>query len=289
MTPIADRHDVVAQLDRLRAQGQLPPRSSKLCLQLRTRLSRPVCVGLLGPQQDSVGSVLERSLPDDTHLIFDAQYDDFDMPIWCGAKLPDQDYGWQALDPALQDRSLFVIATDDTPDATALLQRVSHGPVPVLVLALNDYANRTTFCETVKARLRAGQSADMDTAQMLLQRFGGDFSGASVKHSAVSEQAEIAPMQAAADYIRAVASDLADHPLDGDNFDVAPILELCREAAASLAAMAQEHGHPPIKAATQAADEQIQLLELEGDVSSAIDSVTCLLQLKRDLTVQLTH
>lgn len=289
MMPTANRHDVVAQLDGLRASGQLPPRPSKLCLQLRSRLSRPVCVGLLGPQQDSVGSVLERSLLDDTHLIFDAQYDDFDMPIWCGAKLPDQDLGWLALDQGLQDRCLYVIAVADARNVSDLHQQVAHSPVPVLVLALNDYANRTTFCEAVKARLRAGQNADLDAAHMLLQRFGGGVSVAPAPHKVVQEPNEIAPVQAAADYIRAVASDLADHPLDSDKLDITPILELCREAAATLADILEDHDNMPIKDAVRAADDQIQLLELEGDVSSAIDSVTCLLQLKRALAVELTY
>lgn len=286
MSAAEHRAQVIARLEHLEATGQLSARQRPIALQLRDRLSRPVSVGLLGADtmaRDAVRRALLTQLPEDCRLVSASDDASADIPLWCSTDGPEVDRDWADLEPGLRDKCLFVHVST----ATASGPGDHKADAPCLTLDEADSSSQRQLCDQIAGLLCAGRDADLDTAEMVLRRYGVTELVPQVAPRVDPPAAEASALQVALDFLSGVAWDLNDHCPDQADPDVAAVLSICRHAATSLSDMLQTCDDPALRDIILAAEDQIQLMELEGELSSAVDGTTCLLQVQRDLAVRL--
>lgn len=250
-----------------------------------------------------------------------------DVVLWCTAHFGQEEAMlWAQAPDTLKDHSFLVLTKADELGLHGMLQdRISdlqqivsdefHSLFPVTTHHLrsvqktgaqaseNQWSGSgvRALTEAVSAVVQSGQRADLDRAELFLERQArvitnpSPQSGALQAHpapSAVSVEPDPpgpeSPLKTARDKIMERAFDLAELGFDEADGDMSSVLELCGTIAEEMVDVMHENcaEHPeaePWCGAFEGACDKIMLMTMENNTQSAADAVTILLQLRRDL------
>ncbi|MEM6887952.1 MAG: ATP-binding cassette domain-containing protein [Pseudomonadota bacterium] len=241
-----------------------------------------------------------------------------DMVLWCGQSFDRTDHAiWSKGADALKDHSFLVVTQADRLAAAGTLKenilhiRTSaadefHRVFPITAAQfqrlqpqeapLTDDAFAASGAKSLSDAMmqlaEAGQQADLDGALLFLERYGiGDEPAAAealAPDQATSGYAQVLAM------IRTGARELAAEMADPKTDVVQAVLGACSALSEKLADFMDgvESSSSSIavwKEELMAANDKIVLMGLEGDLRSAADAVTILLQVSRDLEQRVIH
>ncbi|UWQ81727.1 zeta toxin family protein (plasmid) [Leisingera sp. S132] len=161
------------------------------------------------------------------------------------------------------------------------------------------------LAEDVQRQVDLGRASDVDQAELLIRQFGGTLPAeaaaaaaaapatapatvpATVPVSAIASAPQAASLAAALDQLQSGAEAMLAEAEAAGGPQAAPVLAQCMEMIRNLS---QSLDEMPASAAVEAAreaaqdgEEMLMLCQLEQDEDAAVDAVTLLIQLKKEL------
>ncbi|MBY6058180.1 hypothetical protein [Leisingera daeponensis] len=240
-----------------------------------------------------------------------------DIILWCSQDFPAAEQAlWSAVPDSTKDHSFLVLTMADRqvmrgtlPGLIAALEPVAAeeflGVYPVAAIqgltartaeAPQDGLWRSSggkqLSEDVQRQVDQGRASDVDQAEMLIRQFGGTLppgtapaeSGPAPAPSAAPQAASLA---AALDQLQTDAEMMLAEAEAAGGPQAGPVLAQCmemiRNLSQSLDAMPASAAVEAAREAAQDGEEMLMLCQLEQDEDAAVDAVTLLIQLKKEL------
>lgn len=294
------------QLTRIVAQPDLPTRALATGQRLLHRLVSPVKIALFDPAAAS-GQLVKDLLESGPSLgeivlitgeIQAADFDHIDMAIWITARFdPPEQSLWASAPENLMDHA-YLVAVNPSPAMNGHLREMGRmWFLKYVPLLLTQPDCCVALRDDISMRIRRGQQAGQDSAALFVEKHRHWLSGA-LPVTAVAKQPQ-APQHPVADqhglwsdgvaYLTAQAQSLAQIDLAASDRAYTKVLSLCAETAEGLADLMADA--PPEMSAFQQevlmAADALVLMSVEDDEASAIDAVTTLLQLQKELQTDL--
>lgn len=240
-----------------------------------------------------------------------------DIILWCSQDFPAAEQAlWAAVPDSTKDHSFLVLTMADRQVMRGTLPGLIEALEPVAaeeflgvypVAAIQGLTARTAeapqdglwrssggkqLSEDVQRQVDQGRASDVDQAEMLIRQFGGTLppgkapaaSGPAPASSAAPQAASLAAaldqLQTGAEMMLAEA-EAAGGPQAGPV--LAQCMEMIRNLSQSLDAMPASAAVEAAREAAQDGEEMLMLCQLEQDEDAAVDAVTLLIQLKKEL------
>lgn len=314
LTDLAPSDDLAVSLAQLAGSPDLSQRAQRTADRLLRRLTNPVQVGLFGPLGDEIGAQLMgacETLLDDVACKRAAtvsgsdDFRDIDIGLWCTSHFDEsEDAQWNMSPDALKDHSFLVGLTEADPDPAWLdaMQDIAGEQfftfVPVHIRG--EIPDVGTLRDSIAKRVASGRLADHDQATLFVQTHKAHLSPVSptAAVSAVrstAPQVPSEPTSADARFEKALkdleetADRLGGVSMANEDEACAEILSICSDTAEALAdtigaADASDLDHRALAEDILAASDELILMSLEENVASAVDAVTVLFQIRKDLS-----
>lgn len=325
MIDTAGHRDICQQLRHLLDAGTLVDEPRKTGERVLRRLSSDIRVVLLGPGtegKDYLQEVLTaRALPrTKVRLVAwgdDVNFQDADICLWVTSWFEHAEAEqWQSAPDRLKDHS-FLVPTADTDTAVARFGRARlsalgdiaaeefYGLFPIVtrVGATDPQRDRIEgLVREVANMVRLGLQADADNAQMFLRLHQGKEveppqPAVSPLHPSTRDGPETRDAvtevyRTALDALRHHTEALAPLVTASEDTDVLRILSICQETSAAVAdvfsgSALRDPDFVEIREDMLSAADRILLMSLEGGVAPAVAAVTTLLQIRREMEVQI--
>ena len=302
MKDFAPQNDLQACLAALAHSSRAGARVQKAAGGLLDRLSRPVLVGVIGPdataraqltqQIEAAGDRHAALRPGSDYALWsgsteeaEGKYPQLDLVVWAT-----QDFGaaeqaaWAPSPDRLKDHSMLAIFHDDPSVHLLAEDRAGDGFVDFFAFGTIHH-DLTGLAASVLERVHSGRLADADVALALVQKHG-------VEGVASFEKPE--PAAAPIGSVFGDALQILDQcsarlsQLSLAETAVDDVLAICVETSDELAAkLGTSEGKSQIPEGLQDdaldAADKIVLMSLEGDIGSAVDAVHVLSQIGLDL------
>ncbi|MBY6141241.1 hypothetical protein KUV26_17520 [Leisingera daeponensis] len=236
-----------------------------------------------------------------------------DIILWCSETFSgaEQDL-WSAVPDSTKDHSFLVLTMAD--------RQIMRGALPGLIEALEPVAAEEflgvypvaaiqgltaqaaetpaedlwrssggkQLADDVKRQIELGRASDADQAELLIRQFGGALlADTPAAATAEAPQAPAASLAAALDQLQSGAEDMLAQAEAAGGPQAGPVLAQCMDLILGLSASLETlPGSAAVSAAREAAqdgEELLMLCQLEQDEDAAIDAVTLLFQLKKEL------
>ncbi|MFY0312561.1 hypothetical protein ACFMBG_22005 [Leisingera sp. D0M16] len=238
-----------------------------------------------------------------------------DIILWCSETFSraEQDL-WSTVPDSTKDHSFLVLTMAD--------RQIMRGTLPGLIEALEPVAAEEflgvypvaaiqgltaqtaatpaeglwrssggkQLADDVKRQIDLGRASDADQAELLIRQFGGTLPADTPPpqpQAAEAPQAPAASLAAALDQLQSGAEDMLAQAETADGPQAGPVLAQCmdliRGLSASLEALPGSAAVTAAREAAQDGEELLMLCQLEQDEDAAIDAVTLLFQLKKEL------
>ena len=237
--------------------------------------------------------------------------DSADMVLWCTDSFAGVEAAqWQAVPDALKDHSFLVYLVSRRPLQRARLKRLRqagesefHRLETVDLRSVGADGAAQLMAELLKVA-RRGKAAEEDAATLFVDAHR-DHIAPSAAHPQIAEvkreSQAIAPEKNSAlqtlygealHVIRAQASALIDPLPQDSDAETSRVLQLCAEAAESVAALFDGHEDPDpaycfVKEEVLSTADRLLLMSMEQGLGPAIDAATTLLQMRRDFDFQI--
>jgi hypothetical protein len=237
-----------------------------------------------------------------------------DMVLWCCTDFTPEDAAlWADVPDSLKDHSFLVLTkADRLAESGALAERIRemqvvaqdefHSLFPTSARAgaemLRQEGVVTEACllasgikalsEAILRLAASGRRADLDGAQLFLQRHGlEDLLPEPQADDALSVRHPIKPVHPLLEVFEAALAGLSDPSCAQGDVDAGALLAWCGDFCDGLCAKVAEVGHDAdysllLDQLCDASDRMV-LLSLENDLRSAADAASILLQLRRDI------
>lgn len=238
-----------------------------------------------------------------------------DIVLWCSETFPEADQSlWAAMPDRTKDHSFLVLTMADRQIMRGALSGLIEALEPVAaeeflgvypvaaIQGLTAQAADTPaedlwrssggkqLADDVKRQIDLGRASDADQAELLIRQFGGEplaDTPAPAAATAETQQAPAASLAAALDQLQTGAEDMLAQAEAAGGPQAGPVLAQCmdliRGLSASLEALPGSAALTAAKEAAQDGEELLMLCQLEQDEDAAIDAVTLLFQLKKEL------
>ena len=268
-------------------------------------------VNMLARQQDLQCDITEITITENPGQVR-AAICEADIVLWCGQTFDAADLAvWTKVPDALKDHSFFVLTKADKLTGQGLLDQKLrsigdavmdefHSLFPVATLQAIASLNRVQADQTpalrasgaaalitvLRRQIAVGQSAVRDSALLFLARHAT----AEPAPSAPTIMAQNSPAGAsgwtdAFAYLERQARDLGPAMVLPDAEKISLVLSHCCDTADGLALIIADQ--PALKGGladdAKALPDTMLLLRLEGNALSAVDALTLLLQVRRDI------
>ena len=201
-----------------------------------------------------------------------------------------------ALEPVVSEEflCLYPIATEQAISARAAEAEVNR--------SLWETSGGKQLFDGLMTQVENGRTADMDQAQMLLQKFAPSLARKEPDRTANANRAgglsdapaakprpQTVGLNDALRFLQNQANGMLDSLETGDAADSGDILNQCMDVANGLADMLQEMDPSDVvvqevQSDAQEGAELMLLFQLEKDEDAAVDGVTLLLQLKKEIS-----
>ncbi|MCB4456778.1 zeta toxin family protein [Leisingera sp. McT4-56] len=238
-----------------------------------------------------------------------------DIILWCSQDFPAAEQAlWAAVPDSTKDHSFLVLTMAD--------RQVMRGTLPGLIETLEPIAAEeflgvypVAAIQGLTARsaeapqdglwrssggkqlsgdmlrqVELGRASDVDQAELLIRQFGGSLpaEAAPPVPAAASAFAQPASLAAALDQLQQGAEQMLAEAEAAGGPQAGPVLaqcmELIRGLSQSLGALPPGAAADAAREAVQDGEEMLMLCQLEQDEDAAIDAVTLLIQLKKELS-----
>lgn len=242
-----------------------------------------------------------------------------DIILWCSETFPEAEQAlWSAMPDSTKDHSFLVLTMADRQIMRGVLPGLIQSLEPVAaeeflgvypVAAIQGLTAQTAgtpaedlwrssggrqLAEDVQRQIGLGRASDADQAELLIRQFGGSLPAeappppaAKAASPAATPHAPAASLAAALDQLQSGAEDMLARAEAAGGPQAGPVLAQCMDLIRGLSASLE--GLPGSAAVTAARDaaqdgeELLMLCQLEQDEDAAIDAVTLLFQLKKEL------
>jgi len=319
---IAGHRDICRQLRHLLDAGTLADEPRKTGERVLNRLSSDIYVVLLGPAtegKDYLQEVLAaRALPrTEVRLVpwgDDVNFQDADICLWVTSGFEHAEAEqWQSAPDRLKDHG-FLVPTADTDSAFGQARLTALGdiaaeefyglfPIVTGVGATDPQWDRVEgLVREVANMVRLGVQADADTAQMFLRLHQGKEAAPpdpavpprppSARDGPETREVVTGVYRTALDALRHHIAALAPLVTASEDADVQRILSISQETSAAVAGVfssspQRDPDFVEIREDMLSAADRILLMSLEGGVAPAVAAVTTLLQIRREMEVQI--
>ncbi|UWQ43808.1 hypothetical protein K3718_20650 (plasmid) [Leisingera aquaemixtae] len=239
-----------------------------------------------------------------------------DIILWCSETFPEAEQAlWSAMPDSTKDHSFLVLTMADRQIMRGILPGLIQSLEPVAaeeflgvypVAAIQGLTAQTAgapaedlwrssggrqLAEDVQRQIGLGRASDADQAELLIRQFGGPLPADAPPPPAASPAAvppaPAASLAAALDQLQSGAEDMLAQAEAAGGPQAGPVLAHCmdliRSLTASLEAMPGSDAVSAAREAAQDGEELLMLCQLEQDEDAAIDAVTLLFQLKKEL------
>ena len=287
--------DLAAALAAIEADQSVPGRVRRTAGALRTRLSGDVRIGIYGLDPALTAQVMRgleaeqaagrlpcaRLTCQDAAATRQADFSGTDIALWCSASFSDADLSlWEQSPDALKDHSYLVTPLAD--GAATPPEAISAAAAEWFLAAIGVPSDGGMHGLTgeLDCRIRRGREADQDAALLLIRKHGTEGSAPQPVHLPEAAAPAPAPQSGALAYLDQRATDLASG-VDPD--DAGAVLTFCAETCEFLADMLAPQADPRMADDLLSAADALVLMSVEGRTGSAVDAVTTLLQLRKEL------
>ncbi|MBQ4825872.1 hypothetical protein J4729_15120 [Leisingera sp. HS039] len=245
-----------------------------------------------------------------------------DIILWCSQAFPDTEQAlWAEIPDSTKDHSFLVLTMADRQIMRGTLDGLIKTVEPVAaeeflgvypVAAIQGLTARTAaapahdlwrssggkqLADGVMRQVETGRASDVDQAELLIRQFGGETAGPAGLQSAIPAAAPpltaAAGLSSALDQMQARAEEMLAEAEAAGGPQAGPVLAQCMETIRGLSqTLAAMPGSTAVEAALEAAqdgEEMLMLCQLEQDEDAAIDAVTLLIQLKKELIEDTTE
>ncbi len=239
-----------------------------------------------------------------------------DIILWCSETFPEAEQAlWSAMPDSTKDHSFLVLTMADRQIMRGILPGLIQSLEPVAaeeflgvypVAAIQGLTAQNAgapaedlwrssggrqLAEDVQRQIGLGRASDADQAELLIRQFGGplpaDAPPPPAASPAAAPPAPAASLAAALDQLQSGAEDMLAQAEAAGGPQAGPVLAHCMDLIRSLTASLETlPGSAAVSAARDAAqdgEELLMLCQLEQDEDAAIDAVTLLFQLKKEL------
>ncbi|UWQ74278.1 hypothetical protein [Leisingera sp. M658] len=240
-----------------------------------------------------------------------------DIILWCSQAFPDTEQAlWADVPDSTKDHSFLVLTMADrqimrgTLDGliktvepvaaeeflgvypVAAIQGLTAQAEPAPAHDLWRSSGGKQLADGVMRQVETGRASDVDQAELLIRQFGGETADPAGRQSAVTAAAPpltaAAGLSSALDQMQARAEEMLTEAEAAGGPQAGPVLAQCMEMIRGLSQTLEAMpGSTAVEAAREAAqdgEEMLMLCQLEQDEDAAIDAVTLLIQLKKELT-----
>lgn len=304
---------ILAGLERLITASDVPATQRDMARRLSDRLGAPVhvCICCAMPE---VGQFVKAGL-DGAGLSTSALInltvsavipDTVDIVVWPTFVFDASEVArWSSVPDTLKDRSFLVSLV---PDAGGLANTLSDLHLraaadfdTVLAISMQDSADAfADLARRLSRRVRDGRAADIDAALLMMDRLKDvvtDLPQAPALQPVAAPAPTVQPPVAAPDVssalhkaealLQAHAAALQDTPISANKDAIAWVLQSCAKTSDTLCDLLAQSDCADIYADAMLAQDDIILMSLEENLTSAVDAVTTLLHLRRDLQCEL--
>lgn len=307
LTPSSDVTELLAQLS---ASSPLPDRVQKSAARLLHRLTSPVQIGICGPRGDDIAKKLldgSNDAPEDLAFkrVSATDYADIDIALWCTSTFDDTEFAqWNQAPDVLKDHSFLVglQGLELDPSWTDIMQDVAaewfHSFVAVEVQ--NGDLGLEELRGLITNRVNAGRRADLDHATLFVERHKAHLVSkpaqaplrqvlAAADHERSEQSGQSDTLQSALRYLEETAKTLSGVATDDEADASRDVLSVCAETAENLVevmidAEFSNADHRSLGEDILTAADEVVLMSMEENLSSAVDAVTVLLQIRKDLS-----
>ncbi|UWQ56073.1 hypothetical protein [Leisingera caerulea] len=242
-----------------------------------------------------------------------------DIILWCSETFPEAEQSlWSAVPDSTKDHSFLVLTMADRQIMRGTLPGLIESLEPVAaeeflgvypVAAIQGLTAQAAarpaedlwrssggkqLTEDVQRQIGLGRASDADQAELLIRQFGGSLPAEAPQPPAVetaraasAPQSPAASLAAALDQLQSGAEDMLAQAEAAGGPQAGPVLAQCmdliRGLSSSLEAMPGSNAVSAAREAAQDGEELLMLCQLEQDEDAAIDAVTLLFQLKKEL------
>lgn len=246
-----------------------------------------------------------------------------DIILWCSQEFAAGEQAlWAAVPDSTKDHSFLVLTMADRQVMRGTLPALIETLEPVAaeeflgvypVAAIQGLTARTAeapqdglwrssggrqLSEDIQRQVDQGRASDVDQAELLIRQFGGSLpaeTAAAVPAPAyapppvpaIAAAPQAASLAAALDQLQSGAEAMLAEAEAAGGPQAAPVLAQCMEMIRSLSqsldAMPASAAVEAAREAAQDGEEMLMLCQLEQDEDAAIDAVTLLIQLKKEL------
>ncbi|MEM9583131.1 MAG: hypothetical protein AAGA08_08450 [Pseudomonadota bacterium] len=227
-------------------------------------------------------------------------FQDADIVLWCTSRFdPSEAAQWSSAPERLKDHSFLVCFNGPLSlppsQQTALEQSVEEEFYAVRTINLDqsDHKSAKELLADIFQIATSGRRADEDGAALLLKTYETLLKVAidTLAAADVVAQPTSRVYSQALSLIENCARQVADPLPEDDRTDLAKVLITCAETSQELAELfdnANESGsdYEWLKRDVLMASDQLTLMTMEKGVQPAIDAVTTLVQLKRDIELR---
>lgn len=293
---------IIEGLQRLSDAIDVPATQRDAACRLCDRLSAPVDLCICGPLPEVcqfVKAGLDRAGLTSSGLInltcHSALPSSVDIVIWVTFVFDEAEATtWNGVSDPLKDRSFLVSLVPDAGQSAItlsdLLRRAAGDFDTVLAIPMQDSTGAfADLARRLSQRARDGRNADIDAALLLMDRFK-ELVAALPQAPAPEPVVASVPCPAlkeAEALLQAHAEALKNVPINEDKNAIAGILQSCVKTTDTLCDLLAQSDSADLCADAMLAQDDIVLMSLEENLSSAADAVTTLLHLRRDLQCEL--
>ncbi|KIC15784.1 hypothetical protein [Leisingera sp. ANG-DT] len=241
-----------------------------------------------------------------------------DIILWCSQEFTAGEQAlWAAVPDSTKDHSFLVLTMADRLVMRGTLPALIETLEPVAaeeflgvypVAAIQGLTARTAgapqdglwrssggrqLSEDIQRQVDQGRASDVDQAELLIRQFGGTLpaeTAPAVPAPAAAAAPQAASLAAALDQLQTGAEAMLAEAEAVGGPKAAPVLAQCMEMIRSLSqsldAMPASAAVEAAREAAQDGEEMLMLCQLEQDEDAAVDAVTLLIQLKKELMVE---